>query len=86
MGPANTGFMYLKSTFRTKIFLETAMNMSPIKGKSDQMLLNVLLRHQVFRQVHFEILPISLFTLMNKQNWPKHRKTALVIEDARIER
>eukprot|EP00467_Chlorarachnion_reptans_P015921 CAMPEP_0114510754 /NCGR_PEP_ID=MMETSP0109-20121206/13979_1 /TAXON_ID=29199 /ORGANISM="Chlorarachnion reptans, Strain CCCM449" /LENGTH=378 /DNA_ID=CAMNT_0001690129 /DNA_START=53 /DNA_END=1189 /DNA_ORIENTATION=+ len=36
MGPANTGFMYFKSNMRVRWFLKTLMNLTPIKGSSDQ--------------------------------------------------
>lgn len=78
-GPGNSGFIFFRNTPRTRLFVKTMVNISPIKVRSDQRLFNMLMYHEAFRQVHFEILPISLFNPMYKRLWPLYRNSSLLV-------
>ena len=61
-GPGNSGFLFLRSNCKTKVFAETLWNArSQIDGSSDQLFWNTLLDDRVFRQMHFTILDEQLF-------------------------
>uniref|UniRef100_A0A7S2XJD3 Nucleotide-diphospho-sugar transferase domain-containing protein n=1 Tax=Lotharella oceanica TaxID=641309 RepID=A0A7S2XJD3_9EUKA len=64
LGVANSGFVWLKSNRRTKIFIQTLENLLPIKGISDQQLWNAVIRHYRFRQIGFRVLPLQQFQLL----------------------
>lgn len=60
-GPMNSGFIYIKPTRVSKIFLKTLENMCAIKEQSDQLLWNTALRQRQFTQVQWRTLPEELF-------------------------
>mmetsp|Transcript_15909 Transcript_15909/g.31093 ORF Transcript_15909/g.31093 Transcript_15909/m.31093 type:complete len:395 (-) Transcript_15909:192-1376(-) len=72
LGPVNTGFLYVQSNRKTRIFIKSLINMLPIKNWSDQLLVNTMLRHYKMRQVSFAILPDRLFPRMTRE-WAKRR-------------
>mmetsp|Transcript_3477 Transcript_3477/g.6728 ORF Transcript_3477/g.6728 Transcript_3477/m.6728 type:complete len:450 (-) Transcript_3477:95-1444(-) len=61
-GPANTGFVFVVSNAKTKLFMSTMVNLLPLVYfmQDDQRLWNHLLRHYYFREIHFETLPETL--------------------------
>jgi len=71
-GTANTGFMYLRNTPRTHLFVDSVINLMPIKGPSDQMLVNSVLRHYKMRQIRLTILPKSVISLLHKRTSFEH--------------
>lgn len=79
LGPANTGLVFAQSTFRTRVFFETMINLLPIKDWSDQKLFNALLRHDRLRQVQFRVLPNTLFPRLIAKTWPHDRQSALAV-------
>ena len=63
-GTANTGMVFMRSNRRTKLLMESIVNLFPIKGWSDQVLFNQVLRHFQMRQVSFHNLPTRLFPVL----------------------
>lgn len=72
-GTANTGFVFMRNNFRTKILMHTIVNLMPIKTHSDQLLFNLVLRHYKLRQISFAALPNSLFPILasDLKTWNK---------------
>ena len=65
----NTGFVYYRPTYHTKIFLQTLVHVSALKTLSDQALFNTLLRHWRFAQLHWRTLPSRLFPEEGRRCW-----------------
>eukprot|EP00040_Diaphanoeca_grandis_P030596 m.181086 g.181086 ORF g.181086 m.181086 type:complete len:498 (+) comp32051_c0_seq3:164-1657(+) len=72
-GTANTGFVFMRDNFRTRVLMDTIVNLMPIKTHSDQLLFNMVLRHYKFRQISFAALPNVLFPILadNSGQWQK---------------
>jgi len=82
LGVANSGFIWLKSNRRTKIFIQTLENLLPIKNISDQQLWNALIRHYRFRQIGFRVLPLPQFQLLydhTLRRWDQVGSHAIVV-------
>lgn len=61
MGPGNSGFIFTRSTPRTKVWLQTFQNaIALMYFANDQKVWNSMLRHYLFRQLVYQILPRSL--------------------------
>merc|ERR1719242_2524802 len=62
-GPFNSGCIWIKSGCKTKVFMETMMHLIGlvIVGRSDQLLWNMLIQENVFRQIHVETLSDRFF-------------------------
>jgi len=72
-GTANTGFVFMRNNFRSKILMDTIVNLMPIKTHSDQLLFNMVLRHYKFRQISFAAVPNVHFPILadNLKSWQK---------------
>jgi hypothetical protein len=60
-GVINTGFVYFRNTARSRLFVQSLVNVAPLKKDSDQKLFNIVLRHRFFNQLGYRILPQRLF-------------------------
>lgn len=62
-GPGNSGFLFIKTGCKTKRFLNTMIHLVGLimVGRSDQILWNMLLDENIFRQLHFELLSTKYF-------------------------
>src|SRR5690606_15889092 len=62
-GPGNSGFVVIRSNCKTKIFVNTMINLLYIilVSRSDQILWNALLQEKVFRQLNFNTLSTDQF-------------------------
>lgn len=62
-GPGNSGFLFIKTGCKTKRLLNTMIKLIGLilVGRSDQILWNMLLDEDIFRQIHFELLDTSYF-------------------------
>mmetsp|Transcript_8175 Transcript_8175/g.13201 ORF Transcript_8175/g.13201 Transcript_8175/m.13201 type:complete len:424 (-) Transcript_8175:164-1435(-) len=77
-GFVNTGLVYFIPTNKTKILVSTFVNLSVAKQGSDQITMNMLLRHYMFRHLALSIVPINVF----HTNWNlKQLKKTLKRED-----
>mmetsp|Transcript_4 Transcript_4/g.7 ORF Transcript_4/g.7 Transcript_4/m.7 type:complete len:507 (+) Transcript_4:140-1660(+) len=82
LGVANSGFMWITPSRRTRIFMQTLENLLPIKGISDQQLWNAALRHYKFRQITFRVLPLKQFQLLydhTLRRWKSLKDDAIVV-------
>jgi len=82
LGVANSGFVWMESNRRTRIFMQTLENLLPVKGISDQQLWNALLRHYKFRQISFRVLPRKQFQLLyddTLRKWNQLESYSLVV-------
>ena len=61
-GGINTGFIYFTNNERTKLLTQSIVNVAPLKDKSDQILINTVVRHRFFRTIVVKYLPQSIFT------------------------
>lgn len=57
----NTGFMYFRNTIKSRLFIETVVNLAGIKQSSDQKLFNIVLRHPRLSTYNYDILPNELY-------------------------
>jgi len=64
LGPINSGFIYFSPTKKSKILLRSYENVCLIKRQSDQQLWNHLLRHYMFQQIEYRILPRNMFFIL----------------------
>jgi len=78
MGTANTGFVYLKCNARVMAFVQTLINLIPIKETSDQRLFNTVLRHHKMRQIRWMNLPDRLFPRLLHRKSSKNYPHALM--------
>ena len=68
-----TGFILIRPTHHSKVFMQTLENVSPLKETSDQAMFNTLLRHWKFRQLHWRSLPSRFFPEVGKRCWGKSK-------------
>lgn len=60
-GTINTGFVVVMPTVKSKILMQSLVNIAPLKKVSDQVLWNTVLRHHKFMQLGIRILPQKVF-------------------------
>lgn len=85
-GPGNSGFCFIKSNAKTKIFTQTMVNLIPLNiyHSSDQLLWNELLHHRNFAQLHHENVPRALFLglymgIKELTGWPKNTPPPIIL-------
>lgn len=64
-GGINTGFIYVRNSKKSRVFLQSVENIAALKAVSDQELFNIVLRHYKFTQLSYRILPQELFYKYN---------------------
>ena len=91
-GTANTGMVFMRSNRRTKLLMDSIVNLFPIKGWSDQVLFNQVLRHFKMRQVSFHNLPARHFPVLPnpehvlKSDWRTEAFTAHAVGNKKEQR
>lgn len=61
MGPGNSGFIFIRNNAKTKLFMESFKQaIALLFFRDDQKVWNSMLRHYLFRQLHFQVLPRNL--------------------------
>jgi len=78
MGPVNTGFIYIAPTQPMLVFLESMENAAEVKDTSDQRLWNTVLRHFVFQQLSWRLLPQEVIYKYSGRHAKKPGPEALV--------
>ena len=72
--PSNSGFIFLRSRNSQpqflRYFMRTLVNTMPLMvlwdfNSYDQIIWNVLLKHERFRQVHFRVFPLDRIGILN---------------------
>eukprot|EP00924_Labyrinthula_sp_SR-Ha-C_P007024 maker-scaffold_8-snap-gene-7.20-mRNA-1 protein AED:0.00 eAED:0.00 QI:63/1/1/1/1/1/2/93/443 len=78
-GIVNSGFVYVRNTRKSRILMQSLVNIAPLKRKSDQVLWNSLLRHPYLGQVEYRVLPQVLFYKYSghRAESPDHNKALL---------
>lgn len=62
-GVMNSGFVLFRSNPKVRVYLRTMVELTPLFMwlHSDQVIYNSLIRHWRFRQIHFQVVPRSVF-------------------------
>jgi len=70
--PINTGFLYFRNSFKSKVFFQTLVNVGELKLTSDQQLFNMVLLFHRFSDLEFRVLPYKFFyTFYGRSNPPQ---------------
>ena len=60
-GPINSGFIFIAPSQKSRILMDTLENLGALKGNSDQVLWNSVMRLPEFLQIEWRLLPHHLF-------------------------
>ena len=60
-GPINSGFIFIAPTQKSTVLMDTLENLGALKGNSDQVLWNSVIRIPEFAQLEWRLLPYHLF-------------------------
>lgn len=77
-GIVNSGFIYIRPTRMSTIFLQSLVAIAPLKQTSDQQLWNVMLRHLYFGQLSYRVLPQRIFYKYSGRRAPRPTNEMLI--------
>lgn len=70
-GGINTGFVYFSNSAKSRLFLQSVVNVAGLKDHSDQVLFNTMLRHRRFLTLQVQHLPPDV---ISKYSGSRHTK------------
>lgn len=85
-GGINTGFVYFSNTKKSRVFLQSVINVAGLKAQSDQVLFNTMLRHRRFLTLQVQHLPPDVISKYSGSRHTKVTDKALVFHAVSIKK